>query len=366
MARMARAADGGEAAPAISAVLPCRNEAGHIESAVRSVLAQVPPEGGYEVIVVDGMSDDGTREVLQRLAQEDARLRVLDNPRRITPVAMNLGILASRGRYIAIMGSHNRYAEDYLARAVAFLDRRPEVDNVGGSMFADGTTYVQKAVAVAFHHPFGVGGSRWHNPAWDGPSDTVFGGVYRREVFDRIGLFDETLVRNQDDELNLRLTRAGGVIWHTPELRSWYSPRRRLSQLFQQYRQYGYWKVPVIRKHRLPASPRHLVPAAFVLALLGLPSLALALGAAALAGAPTAGLALGTLAVGGGVAVSYIGANLLASVHAAAASGWRFLPVLPLVFGCLHVGYGVGFLEGLLASITGGTGAVQAQRELTR
>lgn len=366
MARTTRTASGVGPPPAVSAVLPCRNERGHIEAAVRSVLAQMPPEGGYEVIVVDGMSDDGTREVLQRLAQEDARLRVLDNPQRITPVAMNLGILASRGRYIAIMGSHNRYAEDYLTRAVAFLDRRPEVDNVGGSMIAEGTTYVQKAVAVAFHHPFGVGGSRWHDPAWDGPSDTVFGGVYRREVFDRIGLFDETLVRNQDDELNLRLTRAGGVIWHTPELRSWYSPRRQLGQLFQQYRQYGYWKVPVIRKHRLPASPRHLVPAVFVLAVFGFPAVALALGVAAAAGAPTAGLALGALAVGGGVAVAYTGVNLLASLHAAATSGWRFLPVLPLVFGCLHLGYGIGFLEGLLAFLTGRSSTARAQRQLTR
>lgn len=351
---------------AVSAILPCRNEARHIEAAVRSVLAQAPPEGGYEVLVVDGMSEDGTRDVLHRLAAEDGRLLVLDNPARITPVAMNLGIRASRGRYIAIMGGHNRYAPDYLAKAAAFLDRRPDVENLGGAMMAEGSSFVQQAVAVAFHHPFGVGGSRWHNPSYEGPADTVFGGVYRREVFDRIGMFDESLVRNQDDEMNLRLTRAGGVVWHTPELRSWYSPRASLPQLFKQYRQYGFWKVSVIRKHRLPASPRHLVPAAFVLALLGLPAAALALWAAGLAGMPTATLAVGALAGTGAVIASYLAISAFASLHAAARSQWRLLPLLPLVFFCLHLGYGVGFLEGVLALVTGGGSAVRAQSELTR
>ena len=352
--------------PAVSAVLPCLNEVKHIEAAVRSVLAQAPPECDFEVLVVDGMSDDGTREVLTRLAAEDDRLRVLDNPRRITPVAMNIGIRASRGRYVAIMGSHNRYAPDYLARAVAFLDRRGDVDNVGGSMFAEGVSYMQKAVAVAFHHPFGVGGSRWHDPSYDGPVDTVFGGVYRREVFGKIGLFDESLVRNQDDELNLRLVRAGGVIWHSPEIQSWYSPRASLGQLFAQYRQYGFWKIPVIRKHRVPASVRHLVPAAFVATLGGLLLASIGFGIAALALSSfhyLAVLSLGTLAA---LILLYSAASLVASVSAAAGSEWRYLPVFPAVFGCLHIGYGLGSLEGVRDSLLKIKQGEAANSELTR
>ena len=352
--------------PAVSAVLPCRNEVGHIEAAVRSVLAQEPPEGGFEVLAVDGMSDDGTRKILAQLAAGDPRLRVLDNPRRITPVAMNIGIRASRGRYVAIMGSHNRYAPDYLAKAVAFLDRRRDVDNVGGSMFADGVSYLQKAVAVAFHHPFGVGGARWHDPSYDGPADTVFGGVYRREVFERIGLFDESLVRNQDDELNLRLTRAGGTIWHSPEIRSWYSPRGNLSQLFRQYRQYGYWKIPVIRKHRLPASIRHVIPALFVAALLFGLAASVGFGFSALAFGFLHGLAGLSAAFFAMLLGCYLIVSTLASVHAAARSRWRYFPVLPLIFGCLHLGYGVGSLEGIRDHVLRSGMGPEANAELTR
>src|SRR5262249_15800203 len=113
-----------------------------------------------------------------------------------------------------------------------------------------------------------VGGARWHDTAYEGPADTVFGGVYRREVFDRIGFLDEELVRNQDDEFNLRLTRAGGKIWHSPRIKSWYHPRQSLRSLFRQQVQYGYWKVRVIQKHKIPASIRHLIPGCFVLSLI--------------------------------------------------------------------------------------------------
>src|SRR5438552_1613745 len=197
--------------PAVSIVVPCRNEKGHIGTCIRSILAQEPPPGGFEVIVADGMSDDGTRDVLKRLAEEDPRLRVVDNPGRITPCGMNTGIREARGRYIAIMGAHNRYAPDYLCRSVEVLEGTG-ADDVGGAMVCEAESWLQQAIAAAHHSPFSVGGARWHNPDYEGPADTVFGGVYRREVFARIGFFDEELVRNQDDEFNLRLVRAGGKI----------------------------------------------------------------------------------------------------------------------------------------------------------
>lgn len=322
----------------VTAVLLCRNERHHIASCLQSVLSQVPPPGGFEIVVVDGISDDGTREILQRIAEQNAIVRIVDNPRRITPCAMNLGISAARGRWVAIMGAHHVYAPDYLLRCHETA-KQTNADNVGGAMFCTGSSYIQRAVAAAHHSPFAIGGAKWHNPQYEGPADTVYGGFYRREVFDRIGLFDEELIRNQDDELNLRLTRAGGVIWQTPKVRCRYSPRNSLRALFGQYRQYGYWKVRVIRKHRLPASIRHLVPGGFVLVLLLLATLSVlaALGVDGLR--PAIPLLAGLLGI-------YGSATLLAAAVTAAKAGWSLFPILPVVFACYHFGYGLGFLGG--------------------
>jgi succinoglycan biosynthesis protein ExoA len=318
--------------PAISVVIPCRNEREYIEPCVRSMLGQLPPPDGFEIIVADGMSDDGTRDILNRIGREDSRLRIIENPAQITPCGMNAGIAVARGRYVAIAGAHNRYAVDYLRASVSVL-KQTGADNVGGAMICVGQTTVQRAIAAAHHSPFSAGGARWHNPNYEGPADTVFGGVYRREVFETIGPFDPEMIRNQDDELNLRLTRARGIIWQSPRIKSWYAPRKTLRSLFHQCLQYGYWKVRVIQKHKLPASPRHLVPGGFVLCLAVLACAALLW--------PLAGLAW--LAVSG----AYLLCNIAASVAAARHNGWGILPVMPAVFACYHFGYGVGFLLGI-------------------
>ncbi|HEV2208269.1 MAG TPA: glycosyltransferase family 2 protein [Verrucomicrobiae bacterium] len=332
--------------PAISVVVPCRNECAHIADCLGSILRQQEPPGGFEVIVADGMSDDGTREILRDLAQIDPRLRIVDNPRRVTPSGMNCGIRAARGHWLAILGSHNRYAPDYLRRCLETA-QRTHADNVGGAMFAEATGLLPSAIAAAHHSPFSVGGARWHNPQYEGPADTVFGGFYARTVFEKIGLFDEQLARNQDDELNLRLTRSGGLIWQSPLIKSWYSPRSSLVALFRQYQQYGYWKVRVIQKHRLPASWRHLVPVTFILCLLTLAVLAGTANLAARLGwwPPLPGLVAATI-LSGLLALYGLGL-VLASLATARKSGWTLLPVLPPVFACYHFGYGLGFLRGI-------------------
>jgi glycosyltransferase involved in cell wall biosynthesis len=318
--------------PAVSIVIPCRNEKDHIEACLRSILSQESPLGGFEVIVADGLSDDGTRDILTRLVEEDARLRVIDNPGQITPCGMNAGIRKARGQYIAIMGAHNRYAPDYLRQSVEVL-QETDVDNVGGAVICEAESWLQQAIAAAHHSPFSVGAARWHNPDYEGTVDTVFGGVYRREVFDRIGLFDEELVRNQDDEFNLRLTRVGGKIWQSPRIRSWYKPRGSLRALFWQYLQYGYWKVRVIQKHKIPASVRHLVPGCFVLSLIILPLASLLWPLAAWV----------WLGLGG----TYLVCNMTASFLTAMRQRWQLFPLLPLVFACHHLAYGYGFLCGI-------------------
>jgi glycosyltransferase involved in cell wall biosynthesis len=318
---------------------------------VNSVLEQENVPGGFEVIVAEGMSNDGTREILRRMARTDVRLRVIDNPEGKTASGMNAGIRQARGHYVAIMGAHSHYAPDYLRSALEVL-QQTGADNVGGSMTCVGETWLEKAIAIGHHSRFAVGGARWHDTSYEGPADTVFGGIYRREVFDRIGLFDETLIRNQDDELNLRLTRAGGRIWHSPRIKSWYHPRASLGALFRQYLQYGYWKVRVIQKHRLPASIRHLVPGSFVFILVTL----------ALVGIffrPALWTCLALLGL-------YLGSNVAASVSAAAPKRWRYLPILPLVFACYHFGYGIGFLKGVVDFIVLRRGPSDSFIKLTR
>ena len=319
--------------PTVSIIIPCRNEKGHIEACLRSILAQESPSEGFEVIIADGMSEDGTRDILKRLADEDSRIRVIDNPGRIVSTGLNTAIRAARGQIIARMDAHTEYAPDYICQCLAVL-QETGADNVGGPARTESKGYMQSAICAAYHSPFAVGGARFHNIEYEGYVDTVTYGCWPREVFDRVGFFDEELGRNQDDEFNLRLMRAGGKIWQSPRIRSWYRPRASLGALFRQYMQYGYWKVRVIQKHRLPASPRHLVPGIFVLLLIVLSLLSLRW--------PLAGscwLALVGL---------YFLCSIAASVQASTRHGWQLFPVLPLVFACYHFAYGYGFLRGIL------------------
>ena len=337
--------------PAVSIVMPCRNEKNHIEACVRSILAQKLPPGGFEIIIADGMSDDGTRDLLTRLVQHDARLRVIDNPGRTIPAGLNVLIGAARGRIIVRMDAHTEYAPDYVHQCLAVL-QETGADNVGGPWVAKGIGYVSRVIAAAFQSPFMAGGARGHDPDYEGVVDTVYLGCWPREVFDRIGLFDEEMLRTEDDEFNLRLTRAGGTVWQSPRIKSWYRPRNSLRALFRQYSQYGYWRVRVMQKYRKPTSARHLVPGCFVFFLLVLPL-------AAVWWPPAAWSWLGLVGL-------YMVSMVAASVFTAARYGWALLPLLPLVFACYHFAYGCGFLRGVWDFVIVRRGPRPAYTELTR
>jgi succinoglycan biosynthesis protein ExoA len=334
-------------APAVTVVVAARNEERFIEACVRSLLAQKEPPGGFELIVAEAESDDRTSAILAHLAAADDRLKVVRNPGQIAPAAWNVAIRQAGGRYIAIMGAHSRYPEDYLVRCLEVAER-VDADNVGGPAIAEGDTYVQRSNAASHHSRFSVGGASWHSLDYEGRARTVFGGFYRREVFDRVGMFDENFVRDSDAEFNFRLERAGGMIWQSSAIRSWYKPRSTVGGLFRQYRQYGYWKVRIMQKHGRVPAPRQLLPAAFVTALAILAVLALGTGLGALLSPAldqTAAVALILLAVAVG---SYALALVIASVITAARYGWDLLPLLPITFASYHFGYGIGFLDGIM------------------
>ncbi len=324
------------AQPLITLILPIRNEAAHIERTLAALLAQDYPAQRMEILVVDGMSDDATREIVSQFTMHNSSftIHLLDNPRRIVATALNIGLAHARGDVIVRVDGHTEIAPDYVRRCVDLL-QRTGADNVGGRMQPVGQGAFGASVAVATSSPFGVGDGRFHYSADEEWVDTVYLGAWPREVFQRIGGFDEELVRNQDDEFNYRLRKAGGRILLSPLIRSHYVNRSTPASLWRQYYQYGYWKVRVLQKHPRQMQWRQFVPPLFVAGLLAGPPLGLL--------HPL----FWTLWLS--VVALYALVNLCASLWVASRQGWRHLLHLPLVFAILHSSYGLGFLIGLFA-----------------
>jgi glycosyltransferase involved in cell wall biosynthesis len=319
--------------PLVSVIVPCRNEGRWIGQCLRSILENDYPRESLEILVVDGMSSDDTRQTIESVVADNPVVRMLDNERKTAPAAMNVGIAAARGSVIVRMDAHVEYPTDYLSSLVALLERSG-ADNVGGvcrTLPADDSA-VARAVAFGMSHPLGVGNSHFRiGAAEDRWVDTVPFGCYRREVFDRIGLFDEELVRNQDDELNLRLIRRGGRILLSPRIVCTYYARDSLAKLARMYYQYGYYKPLVVRKVGGVMTIRQLLPPLFVAALI----------IAALA-APWSGLGL--------IALVAIAGSYLLAIATVAASALRRLGLAAIalfgVFPAMHLSYGWGYLRG--------------------
>ena len=340
----------------VSIVVPCRNERSHVETFAASALAQrLPPGWKLEIVIADGDSDDGTQAILIALSQLDRRLRVVANPARIVSAGLNAAIAQSRGAVIVRMDVHTTYADDYVAECLAALERTG-ADNVGGPWRAEAVAAggpMQAAIAAAFQSPAVAGGALSRRLDYEGPVDTVYLGAWPRRSFGRFGSFDETLVRNQDDEHNLRIVQGGGRVWQSPRIRSAYRPRAELAQVFRQYLQYGYWKPFVMKKLGQPAALRHVVPALFVAALGVGALLAIAGSVAWLAGAPAAWwtwLPLAGLVGSYAVAVAVLTAAVARAARPNAATLWR----VPLVIAAYHLGYGLGGVAGFRAALFGG------------
>ena len=326
----------------VSVVVPCRNEIRFIRAFLDSLTRQDAAGMRIEILIADGMSDDGTRQVLEEYESAFLDLRIIDNPEKIASTGLNAAIRAVKGEIIIRMDAHTEYAPDYIRNCVQILNETG-ADNVGGPALTRANGYMARAIALAYHTGFACGGARFHEARYEGYVDTVPYGCWRKSTFDRIGSFDETLDRNQDDELNLRIISQGGKIWQSPRIVSWYRPRTTLRSVFRQYFQYGFWKVAVIRKHHKLASWRHVIPGA-----------SLACGMALVCGSMVAKLSRAsrlseTLLIPFGLLMGLYGiASLGAAAYAAAKNGWRYLPILPAVFAIYHVSYGLGFLLGLL------------------
>jgi glycosyltransferase involved in cell wall biosynthesis len=302
--------------------MPIRNEAAHLEEAVGAVLAQDYP-GELEICLAVGPSDDGTEAIAERLAAQDPRVRVVANPSGRTPAGLNLAIAATTAPVVVRVDGHAELSAGYVRRAVETLQATGAV-NVGGMQVPRGETPFERAIAIAMTSRFGTGGSRFHVGGEPGPVDTVYLGVFDRAALEAVGGFDETLIRNQDYELNVRLRQAGGTVWFDPELRVGYRPRPDVARLARQYREYGWWKYVVLRRHPDSWRLRQLVP---VLATV-------ALGVAL----PLALIRRTALVVPAAYAAAVTFATLTARAPLAVAR--RLLVVYPV----MHLSWGAGFL----------------------
>jgi succinoglycan biosynthesis protein ExoA len=337
----------------VSVVAPCLNEAAHIEGFLRNVMEQSLMAGHeYEFLIADGGSEDGSLEIIERMSVLDPRIRLVHNCDRTASSGLNKAIRAARFDIVIRMDVHTEYAPDYIQRCVETL-KRTGADNVGGPARTKARGYMQRAIRLAYHSWFSVGGALFHNVNHEGYVETVTYGCWKKKTLYEFELFDEEFARNEDDELNLRIIRGGGKIWQSRQIKSWYYPRDSIGLLFRQYLQYGYWKVRIIKKHRLPAAYRHLVPAVFILSLLTFGILA-----------PFDTMftwAFGL--VSGSYSVANLGASFLACHKLA---NVRLLPVMPIVFATYHFAYGWGFLMGLIDFIVLGRSARPPLMALTR
>lgn len=315
----------------------------HIEGCLSSLARQDYPADRLEVILVDGRSEDGSREWLEAVGKEKwPQVIVLDNPGQTAARGLNIGVRQAKGDVVIILGAHSEIEPDFVAQNVRAL-AETGADCVGGPIESVGKSFVGRTIALAISSPFGVGDARFRYSQQKGYVDTVAFGAYRREVFNRVGLFDEELRRNVDDEFNYRLASAGGKLWLTPAIRSRYHARASFASVFRQYWDYGRWKVEVARRHPKQVRLRHLIPGAFVGSLVVSGVLALLYPSWRWLFGLTAG--------------SYIGASLVASIRVASAGGWRFLPLMPVAFACLHLAYGFGSWWGVIRHLTPGAGA---------
>jgi hypothetical protein len=324
----------------VTFVMPVLNERGYLQRAVETVLAQ-EVDGPSELILALAPSTDGTNELAKTLAAGDERIVLVDNPDADIPVGLNRAIRAGRYPTVVRVDAHSELQPEYTRRALATL-ARVRAANVGGVMRAEGRTPFQRAVARAYNSPVGLGGGAYHGGREEGAAESAYLGVMRRAVLDEVGLFDETIRRGEDWELNLRIRRAGYRVWFDPALSVTYWPRESWSRLARQFRATGRWRGELVRRFGRGNSLRFFAPPALVVVLV----LSAVVGVLQLTGVLSGWWA---------VAASVVYLPVLAYVVLIAAwaigpgggNGWRDKLWTAAVLPTMHLSWGAGFLAGL-------------------
>ncbi|HEC66941.1 MAG TPA: glycosyltransferase family 2 protein [bacterium] len=319
----------------VSIIISCRNEEKYIAKCLDSIIAQDYPKNKLEILVVDGRSTDETREIVKKYTEKHSFIKLLDNPRRVTPFAMNKGIKKANGDVIILVNAHSVLDENFLKYNIEYL-KKTRADAVGGRLntINDDSSIIAQAIPLAADSLLGAGGKRYRSRIEEGwVKDTLPYCTYPRKTFDKVGLIDEELIRDQDEEFNYRLLRSGGKIFYAPKIKSYLHVRPSLKKLWRQYFQYGYFKVRVARKIGAILIWRQLIPAIFVGSLIFTGVISF--------------LSKFFLWLFLLIAGPYLFVNFGFSLSIAIKKGLRFFPVLPVVFVTLHFSYGLGFLKGI-------------------
>ena len=316
----------------VSIVIPMYNESESIEKCIASILAQDYPQQLIEIVVVDGNSDDGSKEKVLDLTNKYSNIRLFENPQRRTPRSLNIGIKNSQGDVIIILGAHTRLKNDFVRQNILHMDKM-NVKCTGGTQINVGDTYTQQAIGHAMGSIFGIPSAPYRFGKKEQFVDTVVYAAYKKELFDEVGYFDEDLFISEDAELNWRIRQAGNKIFYTPKIVSYYFPRRTIPKLIKQLFRYGILRVNVIKKHVSAVKCIHLVPPLFVLfsAIFLLLSII----------SPIFGTMLA------GVWLFYLTGVCVASLLTAVKSKMKYFVMLPLIFLSIHLSWGVGFIFGL-------------------
>jgi len=321
----------------VSIIIPCRNEEQFIAECLDSVIRQDYPKEKMEILVIDGKSEDKTRSIIKKYSEKYSFIKLLDNFQKIKPIALNIGINKSNGEYIIIMDAHAKYQKNYITKCIETAFEY-NADNVGGILktIPKNKKIIAKSITKCLSSTFGVGGASFRKDSQKTKEvDTVFGGCYKRNIFNKIGLFNERLIRSQDIEFNIRLKKKGGKIVLNPEIISYYYPKSTLKNFAKHNFLDGIWAIYPTKIAKIPFKIRHYIPLFFVLSLLG--SLLLGLFWIVF-------LYLFTFIFG-----VYSIASICSSIKIAyKEKNIKYIISMPIIFACRHFCYGMGSLWGVL------------------
>jgi len=323
----------------VSVIVPCYNEQATIRQLLEAIYHQTYPKNEFEVVIADGLSTDHTRSVINEYQRThpDLEVRIIDNFLRSIPSGLNRAIEAAKGTYIVRMDAHSIPNCNYIQTCINGLEEGLG-DNIGGiwKIQPGATTRIAKAIAIAASHPLGAGDAHYRIGGVAQEVDTVPFGAFPRKLIDKIGMFDETLLSNEDYEFNARLRESGGRVWLDPTISSIYYARPTLRELAKQYWRYGYWKAQMLHKHPKTLRWRQILPPIFMVTIVTLGILSIALG-----------VPRGLLAV---IVLLYTIVNFSIGIQMSLKHSNLSLSIgVPLALATIHFSWGTAFLWGLIA-----------------
>lgn len=319
--------------PLVSVIVCCRNENDYIENCLNSLISQKKVNESFEILVIDGMSTDGTREIIVKMIEKFSNIRLLDNPAKVKPQAINLGFKEAKGEHLLICDAHAVYDQYYISTCLELIKEHPDAWCVGGPFTNVGETNFGKALAIAMNSPLGVGNAKHRYPDYEGYGEMVMFGLFPRFVLEKVGYYDEFFVINHDDEYCFRLRKMGGNVFLSYKAKCYYFVRKTPMALFKQYFSYGLWQIAFLKKHKEPISFRQLVPFIFFVFVFFL-------------------LIYGILLNNGLIALIVPSIYLLVlsifSIPVLIKENLRVAINFPLSIFILHFSYAVGFVAGMI------------------